>query len=355
MKYTFSTRNRGTRQKPAWQLIISYEQDGKWKQKSKGGFASRAEAMSETAKKNLISKINVTTDRNLLNLTVGEFLEIYAADRHISYNSYLNYVSTLKRLKIYDKKISDVTYSDLKYGIDHSGGAEKSKNLKIVVLKSLFKYAQKNYKIIVENPAENLKKIKIRAKDSLNVLTEFELQSLLSRARNELKFADYLQIAICAKTGIRIGEMLGLTNDCIDLENHEITINKQLALSLVNGQRKLSLAPCKTHNSNRTIPIPPSLVKDIKLYRELFPAQIDGRLFRRKVGSNISLIVKKYTGHGMHCLRHTYATRLLASGTDIKTVAALLGDTVATVIETYVSYTDDMREKARLDIQRLFG
>nr|DAG86098.1 MAG TPA: hypothetical protein [Caudoviricetes sp.] len=25
MKYTFSTRNRGTRQKPAWQLIISYE------------------------------------------------------------------------------------------------------------------------------------------------------------------------------------------------------------------------------------------------------------------------------------------------------------------------------------------
>ena len=104
MKYTFVVRNRGTRQKPAWQLIISYEQDGQWKQKSKGGFSSRAEAMSETAKKNLISKINVTTDKALLSLTVGEFLEIYVQDRHISYNSYLNYVSTLKRLKIYDKK-----------------------------------------------------------------------------------------------------------------------------------------------------------------------------------------------------------------------------------------------------------
>ena len=351
MKYTFSTRNRGTRQKPAWQLIISYEQDGKWKQKSKGGFLSKAEAMSETAKKNLISKTNVTTDKDLLSLTVGEFLEIYAADRHIAYGTYINYISIAKKLKIYDKKISDVTYADLKYGIDNSDGAEKSKNLKIIVVKSLFRYAQKNYKIIAENPAENLKKIKIRKKDSLNVLTEFELQSLLSRARNELKFADYLQIAICAKTGIRAGEMLGLTNDCVDLEKHEIKINKQMGVE--KGGR--TLTPCKTHNSNRTIPIPPSLVKDIALYRKLYPVQMDNRLFRRKGANKISVIVKNYTGHGIHCLRHTYATRLLASGTDIKTVAALLGDTVATVINTYVSYTDDMREKARQDIQRLFG
>lgn len=351
MKYTFSARNRGTRQKPAWQLIISYEQDGQWKQKSKGGFLSRAEAMSETAKKNLISKINVTTDKDLLNLTVGEFLEIYSKDRHIAYSSYTNYSSIIKRLKIYDKKILDITYSDLKYAIDNSGGSEKSKNLKIVIVKSIFHYAKKNYKIISENPAENLKKIKIRTKDSLNVLTEFELQVLLSRARNELQFADYLQIAMCAKTGIRVSEMLGLTNDCIDLENHEITINKQMGLE--KGGR--TLTPCKTHNSNRTIPIPKSLVKDIKLYRKLYPAQIDNRLFRRKSVSNISKIVKNYTGHGIHCLRHTYATRLLAAGTDIKTVAALLGDTVATVINTYVSYTDDMREKAKNDIQRLFG
>lgn len=351
MKYTFSTRNRGTRQKPAWQLIISYEQEGKWKQKSKGGYSSKAEAMSETAKKELISKINVTADKDLLNLTVGEFLEIYSKDRHISYSSYTNYSSIIKRLKIYDKKILDITYSDLKYAIDNSGGSEKSKNLKIVIVKSIFHYAKKNYKIISDNPAENLKKIKIRTKDSLNVLTEFELQSLLARVRNELQFSDYLQIAICAKTGIRAGEMLGLTNDCIDLENHEITINKQMGLE--KGGR--TLTPCKTHNSNRRIPVPKSLVKDIKLYRKLYPAQIDNRLFRRKSVSNISKIVKKYTGHGIHCLRHTYATRLLAAGTDIKTVAALLGDTVGTVINTYVSYTDDMREKARLDIQRLFG
>lgn len=350
MKYTFSTRNRGTRQKPAWQLIISYEQDGKWKQKSKGGFASKAEAMSETAKKNLISKINVTTDKDLLNLTVGEFLEIYVQDKHLSESSYRGYRSTANVLKIADKKLTDVTYADLKHGFSNFPYKDSTKNIKITVIKAIFTAAKK-YKIISTDPAENLKKIKIRTKDSLNVLTEFELQSLLSRVRNELQFSDYLQIAICAKTGMRVSEMLGLTNDCIDLENHEIKINKQVGLE--KGGH--TLTPCKTHNSNRTIPIPHSLVKDIKLYRKLYPAQIDNRLFCRKVAGHISVIVKKYTGHGIHCLRHTYATRLLASGTDIKTVAALLGDTVGTVINTYVSYTDDMREKARNDIQRLFG
>lgn len=352
MKYTFSTRNRGTRQKPAWQLIISYEKNGKWKQKSKGGFESKAEALSDMAKRELISRINVTADKDLLNLTVGEFIEIYAEDRHISYNTYINYISAVKILKIYDKKILDVTYSDLKLGIDKAGGSEKNRNIKITIVKSLFRCAKNNYKIISENPAENLEKIKIRTKDSLNVLTEFELQSLLSRARNELKFENYLQIAMCAKTGIRVSEMLGLTNDCIDLENREITINKQLGFTR-KGNR--TFIPCKTHNSNRTIPIPDSLVKDIKLYRKLYPAQVDNRLFHEKAPRPISLIVKKYTGHGIHCLRHTYATRLLATGTDIKTVAALLGDTVATVINIYVSYTDDMRKKARDDIQRLFG
>lgn len=352
MKYTFSTRNRGTRQKPAWQLIISYEQDGKWKQKSKGGFASRAEAMSETAKKALLSKINVTTDKSLLNLTVSEFLDVYAQDRHISYGTHANYHIAVKVIGIANKKIVDVTFSDLKHGIETLPNNGASRNVRITILKSIFTAAKK-YKIISENPAENLKKIKIRSKDSLNVLTEFELQSLLSRARNELKFSYYLQIAICAKTGVRVSEMLGLTNDCIDLENHEITINKQLGWSGDKWGR--TLTPCKTHNSNRTIPIPNSLVKDILLYKKLVPVQIDNRLFSTKTPGVISKIVKKYTGHSIHCLRHTYATRLLASGTDIKTVAALLGDTVGTVIDTYVSYTDDMREKARLDIQRLFG
>lgn len=57
----------------------------------------------------------------------------------------------------------------------------------------------------------------------------------------------------------------------------------------------------------------------------------------------------------MHDFRHTYATRLLSSGMDIKTVASLLGDTVATVERVYIHYADEMRAKAAEDINRIFG
>ena len=59
--------------------------------------------------------------------------------------------------------------------------------------------------------------------------------------------------------------------------------------------------------------------------------------------------------NSVHDLRHTYATRLLAEGIDIKTVASLLGDTITTVELIYVHYTDEMREKAADDINRIFG
>ena len=357
MRYNFLVRNRGTKSKPAWQLVLSYEQDGKWKQKSKGGFSSRAEAMSDTAKKLLIDKIGVTTDRDLLSLTLGEFIDIYAADRHLAYRTETSYRTDIKSLEngLYGKKITDITFADLRHALNSNTRKDTSKNKTITVLKSLFRAAQKTYKIIAVDPTEDLQRANLRSADSLNVLTDFELKTLLARSRKELQFSNYLQIAICAKTGMRVGEMLGLTTDCINFECQEITVNKQWGVKRSDGKILHGFMPCKTYRSNRTIPISQSLADDIVLYLQIFPVHINKRLFIRNDSSGISHIVRAYTGHGIHCLRHTYATRLLSAGIDIKTVAALLGDSVETVLKAYVSYTEDMRAKAKNDIQRLFG
>lgn len=64
---------------------------------------------------------------------------------------------------------------------------------------------------------------------------------------------------------------------------------------------------------------------------------------------------ESFPDHTMHDFRHTYATRLLSSGMDIKTVASLLGDTVATVERVYIHYTDEIRAKAAEDINRIFS
>ena len=85
---------------------------------------------------------------------------------------------------------------------------------------------------------------------------------------------------------------------------------------------------------------------------------IDRRLFRNPHGTYESLMdaIKKIDARfSVHCLRHTYASNLLARGIDIRTVAALLGDDTKTVINTYVHYTDDMRSAAAKDIQKIFA
>lgn len=57
----------------------------------------------------------------------------------------------------------------------------------------------------------------------------------------------------------------------------------------------------------------------------------------------------------MHSFRHTYACTLLANNVDIKTVASLLGDTVDTVINNYIHYTDEMRKNAADKVANIFG
>lgn len=82
----------------------------------------------------------------------------------------------------------------------------------------------------------------------------------------------------------------------------------------------------------------------------------DRRLTHYRTSHNINCLINQYVlGHSVHDLRYTYATRLLAEGINIKTVASLLGDNIATVELIYVHYTDEMREKAAEDINRIFG
>ena len=63
-------------------------------------------------------------------------------------------------------------------------------------------------------------------------------------------------------TGMRIGELLALTYEDIDLEKRCITINK--SYQRLNG--KDMITPPKTPKSNRKISIPPFLVEEVKEY-----------------------------------------------------------------------------------------
>ncbi|WP_417095408.1 tyrosine-type recombinase/integrase, partial [Megasphaera sp.] len=65
-------------------------------------------------------------------------------------------------------------------------------------------------------------------------------------------------------------------------------------------------------------------------------------------------IKKTLPNTSIHDFRHTYATNLLANGVDIQTVAALCGDSVGTIISTYLDFTEEMRKKAAQNVDTIF-
>ena len=143
-----------------------------------------------------------------------------------------------------------------------------------------------------------------------------------------------------------------MSKDDIDLDNAIIDVNKQFAYS---GESTYMIRNLKTKNSYRKIPIPPILIDILLEYKNTTSGLY---LFNNPTGGTgaVSVMIKRYLPNtSIHDLRHTYATRLLANGVDIKTVASLLGDTVDTVINTYIHYTDEMRLKAHDSVSKIFG
>ncbi len=95
----------------------------------------------------------------------------------------------------------------------------------------------------------------------MKILTEQQLKDFMNSIRNErLAAALILDIS----SGLRRGELLGLAWDCIDLENANITIKRQLLA--VNKGFKFEEST-KSKAGMRNIPIPENVTKELKAHR----------------------------------------------------------------------------------------
>lgn len=339
-----------------YQLIGSYKVGRNWKQKSKQGFKTKVEAKAYQATmiKELEQLSGLTTDKTLLNITLGEFLEqIYLRDKNNSLSettikTYQTITNMIKELK--DKRMVDICYQDItkqihvlteKYSIG-------TINRCISILKLLINHAVK-HKILKENPAKQISYIKDKRVEKRISLDNDTYNKLLNALKPKEKIV-HLYILVAMQTGMRKSEIAGLTWQDINFEENSIKINKQYILN--------KFAPVKNKYGNRVIPIPKTLTAlFIYLKRKQNPQDYKSRIFHKGCSAGYpNQIMRKIIGkkYSMHSLRHTYATRLLSHGADIKTVSALLGDTVPTVIENYVHYTDDMRRQASNIINNIF-
>lgn len=168
-------------------------------------------------------------------------------------------------------------------------------------------------------------------------------------------------------TGLRQGEILGLTWDCVDFKTGIITIYRQL--QRIDGTYKH--ASLKNDKSRR-ITVAPAIVELLHEHRRrqyemrlkagsawensnlVFTNEFGGHLVRETVYRNFKRIVKRLgiSDARFHDLRHSYAVASLQSGDDIKTVQENLGHhTAAFTLDVYGHATERMKAEsaARMD------
>lgn len=191
----------------------------------------------------------------------------------------------------------------------------------------------------------------------VRVLTQVEQRSLEKYLLAELSYI-HMGIYISLYTGIRLGELCALRWDGIDSIQKTITVEKtmlRLKDYSASSERKTKVVETlpKSTCAIRTIPIP-DFLSDL-LYEKsagmegrayLLTGKTDKFIEPRLVEYHFQNIMQRLgiKHANFHCLRHTFATRCVELGFDVKTLSVILGHaTIHITMNRYVHPTMDMK------------
>ena len=199
-------------------------------------------------------------------------------------------------------------------------------------------------------------KLKVRKAGEISIIP-LEVQKQVKLALEGYHEKVALGILFTMLTGVRIGELCGLRWGDIDLDNSLVYIRRTVGRiadlsSETERKTKVVVTEPKTKNSIRTIPLPESLVDMIRSKRkdpmnyfltgtskptEPHTFYTRYKTFLRKSGLN------SYT---FHAIRHSFATRCVECGFDIKSLSEILGHSdVKTTMNLYVHPTMQMKKR----------
>ena len=211
-----------------------------------------------------------------------------------------------------------------------------------VLLKSILRYSAKKLDcpspgMTVELPAYRRKQIDIFYPD--------EIQRLAQKIMDKPTTAG-IGVLLTLNTGLRLGELCALQYKDIDLRNGVIHITKTVQRIRSGDCTCLMVLPPKSDSARRTIPLPGDMAALLKKIIQSHPngenylltgksAPMEPRTMQYQYRTLLKAAGIPY--RNFHVLRHTYASRCVERGVDVKSLSEMLGHAeVRTTLQVYV-------------------
>ncbi len=196
----------------------------------------------------------------------------------------------------------------------------------------------------IQTPLKLSFKSKIVRKNTIQVLTEKEQRIFTGYLLDDMDSSKF-GVLLCLYTGIRLGELCGLRWEDFDIQRGCFYVRRTIQRISKKGEKSYFLIDTpKTVTSAREIPFPPALkniiVSRCKQSDKSFYIASDSENFvqPRTYQNRLKTYFRKcgIPAYHFHTLRHTFASRAVEFGFEIKALSEILGhSSVKTTLEIY--------------------
>lgn len=357
---------------------IYKRKDGRWEGRYvKGRDGKKAiygyiysKSYSEVKKQLILKRAEYTLEENkpsastLKDALFSELSEMWlrSIQASVKESTWIKYRNILKCSivpRLGNTNLSEIDYSavsTLCNDLMESGGKDQSRLAAKTVAdalsltKAVIKYASR-MKYMTDRTALD---VSVKVKNApLRVLSVQEQQILISDLTEEFDLTG-LGIYICLFTGIRVGELCALTWNDISLENNMIHIHRtmqRIQTPDVETKTAILIAEPKSQCSIRDIPIAGTLREKLIQQTVKEGYVLTGNKNRyvepRTMQNRFKAIVERcdiWDAH-FHTLRHTFATRCIEVGFDVKSLSEILGHAnVSITLNRYVHPSMELKQ-----------
>lgn len=346
-----------------WVAQISYYKDGKLK-RPKRICKKHADAVAklEELRKDALH-LDMDEQHHTVESYINEWLfDLENSDRAFStLKGYRGIVNNYIIPKLGTVKLRELKASKIRrfiHSLQDSGVGSRAVEMSYFCLNSALNQAYKS-DIILKNPCVSIQRPVHKQKETIPFTRE-ERELILQAADGDYFYPLY---KFMLATGMRSSETFGLHWDDIDYQTRTIHVQRQYIFG--------DYAKLKSKKSDRFLDLTPGLEEVLRLQREkMNEAGFGDRkyVFCGKRGGHLNSstfnhqIWKPFleeagvTPRGLHHLRHTFASELLAEGADLLVVSALLGHSSPTVtLKIYAHAMPPKRSQVAGLIQTIFG